>query len=128
MGILNYWKCVLPEGDEEPPLQRIIDQGAILATEQFSEWRFESDGEDPVTFFDPLYAMNKAGYKTGVDHNFTLGALSLNLKPAAQELVRIEHPETSAQLREIAAAYWTALCSGGNNPSRYEQRENSSRS
>src|SRR5487761_2072998 len=46
MAIGNYWECVLPEGTDFPPLQRIIDETSTLAREQFPSWRLEPDGKD----------------------------------------------------------------------------------
>lgn len=57
-----------------------------------------------VTFFDPLFALNKGQYKPGVEYRFTLGGVSLDLKLAAPEPVRISNPEISAEMREAERA------------------------
>lgn len=57
-----------------------------------------------VKFFDPLYALNKAKYSVQSEHNFTLAGVSLNLKLAAPEPLRITNPETVASMREAERA------------------------
>jgi hypothetical protein len=57
-----------------------------------------------VSFFDPLYALNKGKYRVGSEHQFTLAALSLDLRPAPPERVRIANPETVAAMREAERA------------------------
>jgi hypothetical protein len=52
-----------------------------------------------VKFFDPLYALNRGTYKAGAEYNFSLGALSLDLKLATSEPVRITNSETAAKMR-----------------------------
>jgi hypothetical protein len=54
-----------------------------------------------LKFFDPLFALNKGKYKAGAEYNFSLGAVSLDLKLAAREPVRIRNPETVGRMREI---------------------------
>jgi hypothetical protein len=46
MAIGNYWECVLPEGTETPPLQRIVGETTMLAQQHFDSWRFEPGGPD----------------------------------------------------------------------------------
>ena len=46
MAIGNYWECVLPEGEDTPPLQRIVGESTTIAQQHFSSWRFEPDGQD----------------------------------------------------------------------------------
>ena len=57
-----------------------------------------------VGFFDPLYALNKGKYRVGSEHNFTLAAVSLDLKLATPEPLRITNPETVAEMREAERA------------------------
>ncbi|MEX2263087.1 MAG: hypothetical protein WD696_14120 [Bryobacteraceae bacterium] len=169
MTIRNYWECILPDGENTPPLQRIVGESTTLARQHFSSWQFDANGEDlkgaefacmgfatsdiraivhlvklrgrpsfylhsafpwlaagapvrltlydadtdhfglegfvnagidggpSVTFFDPLYALKKGAYKIGSEHNFYLGALSLDLRLAASE------PDTS-QAKILARA------------------------
>lgn len=58
------------------------------------------DGSSSVSFFDPLYALNKDRYKIGFEHGFNLAALSLDLRLAKREPVRITNPELVAEMRE----------------------------
>lgn len=73
-----------------------------------------------VKFFDPLFALNNGRYSAGAEYNFCLGALSLDLKLATSEPVRITNPETVAKMREIErSATGTAWkCRSISRPSR----------
>lgn len=57
-----------------------------------------------VGFFDPLFALNKGKYRVGSEHDFTLAAVSLDLKPVSSEPLRITNPATVADLREAERA------------------------
>ena len=57
-----------------------------------------------VKFFDPLYALNKGEYKVGSERNFTLAAVSHDLKLVTREPLRITNPETVAEMREAERA------------------------
>jgi hypothetical protein len=59
-----------------------------------------------VSFFDPLFALNKARYRVGALQEFSLAGLSLDLKQATGGVVRISNQETVAHMRkaEVAAA------------------------
>src|SRR5580658_239965 len=46
MAIGNYWECVLPPGDDTPPLQRIVSESSILFRQEFSSWKFRPDDPD----------------------------------------------------------------------------------
>ena len=46
MAIGNYWECVLPQGTDTPPLQRIVGETTTMVQQHFPIWRFEPDGED----------------------------------------------------------------------------------
>jgi hypothetical protein len=46
MPIGNYWECVLPEGTDAPPLQRLIGDATSMANQHFSSWRFGPGGAD----------------------------------------------------------------------------------
>lgn len=55
-----------------------------------------------VTFFDPLFALNKGRYTVGVDYDFTLAAVSLNTRrtiPPEFDLMMTADPEASDHYR-----------------------------
>jgi hypothetical protein len=169
MAIGNYWECVLPEGTETPPLQRIVSETTMLAQQHFASWRFEPGGKDTggaefafmasptgemravvhlvkpqgrpnfylhstfpwlatgaptrltvygihtdhfglegfieagidgrsVTFFDPLFALSKGRYRVNSAHDFTIAAVSLNVRraiPPDFDLMMTADPEAS---------------------------------
>ena len=183
MAIGNYWECVLPEGTETPPLQRIVSETTTLARQHLDSWRFDPDGHDVggadfacmgfpagdiraivhvvklqgrpkfylhsafpwlaqgpvarlvvnevhtdhfglegfidtsatngslVSFFDPLFALNKVRYRIGSEHNFSLGGLSSDLKAATERRLRVTNPETVAQMREAERAAFRQVLS-----------------
>lgn len=57
-----------------------------------------------VKFFDPLFALNYGKYKVGSESTFSLGAVSLDLKLATPERLRINNPETVAEMRKAERA------------------------
>lgn len=173
MAIGNYWEAVLPRGASAPPLQRIIEETATIARDQFPSWRLEPDGKDlgpaeftclgspqgdlrtiahliktseranfcfhsafpwlavgapalltvygintdifalegfveagingrSVTFFDPLFALNKAKYQVGRQYDFMLAAVSLDTRraiPPEFNLMMKVDPEASDHYR-----------------------------
>src|SRR5437867_1730929 len=46
MAIGDYWECVLPQGTDSPPLQRIVGETTTLVRQHFISWRFNPDGDD----------------------------------------------------------------------------------
>jgi hypothetical protein len=53
-----------------------------------------------LKFFNPLFALNKTKYRIGSEYHFSLGALSLDLKIATPQRLRITDPGTVAEMRE----------------------------
>ena len=57
-----------------------------------------------MKFFDPLFALNKVQYKIGSEYSFSVGGLSLDLKMATPQHLRITNPETVVEMREMERA------------------------
>jgi hypothetical protein len=57
-----------------------------------------------MKFFDPLFALNKVQYKIGSEYSFSIGGLSLDLKMATPQHLRITNPETVVEMREMERA------------------------
>ncbi|MDR3718698.1 MAG: hypothetical protein P4K98_07840 [Bryobacteraceae bacterium] len=71
-----------------------------LHTDMFGLEGFVEAGIDgrTVTFFDPLFALNKGKYRIGGEYDFTLAAVSLNTKratPPDLDLMMATDPEAS---------------------------------
>ena len=71
-----------------------------IHTDRFGLEGFIEAGVDgrSVTFFDPLFALNKGKYRIGAEYGFTLAAVSLNAKRATPpdfDLIMAPDPEVS---------------------------------